>query len=181
VFHKGPFLRHEVPMKSSVLFVLIVVLLFITQTAGVNNAQTSNLKRNWKQFKKCYFTFSAPRTLKDLKTKGTDSCVGDFEDENIKIMFDYGWYGGKEKKRDYMLDFHEQTIEIDGKPGQLTTYIFNDQPNHRNAKKYRSSIYVELGGSRENGNTVTSLVMIIAVKKKEDWETAKEIFKTIKF
>jgi heat shock protein HslJ len=137
------------------------------------NETRQNSQSNWQQFSKCGFTFSAPKTLVDLTGRGIDSCVGSFKDENLRIGIDYGMYSARFKKESSRIEFKEETIEIDGKSAQLITYVYSI---NYGVKTYFSGLHIELD---TKGNL--ALNMIIFVANEKDLETAKQIFKTIKF
>lgn len=132
---------------------------------------------DWKRFKICGFTFYTPKTLKNLNSKGIDSCVGGFEDTNLSIEIDYGWYSSRYKKYTYdsKLEFREETIEIDNKSAQLVTYIDGQKDA---VKKYIAGLYLEV---KNDGAITTALNMTTRVVTEKDLETAKQIFQTIKF
>src|SRR5262245_24973612 len=101
-------------MKFRIKFLILFLFTFSISTF----AQTNKLKRDWKQFEKCGFTFFALKTLESDNRPGTDSCVGTFTDSNLIIHIDLGWYSGKSEKDESTLNFKEQVLTIDGKKAQ---------------------------------------------------------------
>jgi hypothetical protein len=166
---------------------LILLFLFLPT---INLAQSSIPPKDWKKFEKCGFTFFAPKTVKEQKSIGIDSCIGVFSNKEVLILIDSGWYSGKFKKDNNKLEFIEEAVEINSKMGQLATYYDNRiEPTLDKYKKYIAGLHIEGGEElkeiRPNGPRIVirkdSLKMVILVANKKDLEKVKQIFTTIKF
>lgn len=147
----------------------------LTKAPPVEPAAPNLPVSDWQRFSKCQFTFSAPKTLKDMKAHMIDSCVERFEDDNLTVFIEYGWYRKKFEKERTMQNFKREIVKIDGKPGELVTYM---EPDDDGVKWYNASLYVKV---RMSGPMTTSLVMAVSGNNKTDLETARQIFKSIKF
>jgi hypothetical protein len=161
-------------MKVKTNLLIIILLAFPISTL----AQTKHLPKNWKRIKICDFTFSAPQTFQDLKVKGIDSCVGSFQDEELSLTFDYGRYSGKFQKSESTFNFKQQPLLIGGRLGKFVT--FESKPSET-VKRYYAGIYVELGKKNRQIPMITKFNMCISGRSEKVLETARQIFKTIKF
>ena len=92
----------------------------------------------------------------------------------MRIAIDYGLYSGEYKNDGTTVDFKEEFTEIDGKKAQLVTF-----KDARDRRKLVAGLYVLI--HEVPGKMKTSLNMMINVKNAEDLETAKRIFRSIRF
>ena len=115
-----------------------------------------------------------PKELKNQNVRGIDSCVAEFRSGKMRLAIDYGSYSGAYRNDGTTLDFKEEFVEIDGKRAQLVT--FRDA---RGGLRFGAGLYVLINESREGMKT--ALNMMVQVKRAEDLETAKRIFRSIRF
>ena len=134
---------------------------------------------DWRLVKNCGITFFAPKDLKDLKAQGIDSCVRELEDENIKIAIDVGNFEGKFTKNDKFLEYKEEMVEIDGQKAQSVTFIDNNEyVVKRGNRKFVAGVHIEINETESKKRYYN---IAILGKSEKDLETARQIFKTIKF
>jgi hypothetical protein len=151
---------------------------------GINSiAQGKDMTlKSWKKISACKISFLVPKNVKNQKAQGIDSCIAEFESSSVRISIDYGWYGGSFTKYDTMLDFKEESIEIDGKKAQLVSYVEGSMfAKYHPKEKYVMGIYVNLSEGQNQEVMKTSLKMKVAAKSERDLQTAKQIFRSIKF
>ncbi len=157
-------------MKSKRSFLILFLL-----TLSISSfAQTDNLSKDWIKFEKCGFTFSAPKTLKDLTERGIDSCAESLQDKNIIIHIDLGWYSDNfEGKKSYP-NFTEENLLINGRKAKFVTYVDDFEEGQSNV----AGLYIKL---KSKGVMTYAVDIKIIVSDKKDLKTAKQIFRTIKF
>ena len=142
--------------------------------------QEPDVPANWTKINVCHFSFFAPPDMKDLATRGVDSCVARFANQDITVYLDYGQYGGPHRQGNSDLEFKEQSLSIDGKKAQLVTYI--DASHSNSGLYYNASLYVIVKESELDGRPKPiSLMMSIRGERQKDRETALTIFRTIRF
>ena len=167
------------------LFIIILFLAFAHDCLGSSDifAQNSEVPFGWKKVSVCQMSFLIPKTLKNRNAEGTDSCIAVFSNSKTALGIDYGWYGSAYKinklNKDYILDFKEETIKIDGKDAQFATFIDTRTNPKRN---FIARIYVVLDEGKNNEfGMKTSLNMKVAVRNEKEFEIAKQIFQSIRF
>lgn len=166
-------------INKMITFKIPLQILFLLTFSFTNFAQTDKPHQDWQQISRCYFSFSAPRTLKDLRSNGIDSCVSQFEDKNIRILIDVGHIRSQFEKDDYLSKLNGEILEIDGHKGKFSTYIDTDKDlKKRGNRKYVAGIYFE---STDAQSKKIYFNITISGKTEQDLETSKQIFKTIKF
>ncbi len=142
--------------------------------------QQSNVPDGWVKINICNLSFFAPPDMKDSGTKGADSCVAQFANNDIKLYLDYGRYGGEDTQSRLNRGSKEQSISIDGKKGHLLTYI--DDSHGNSGRKYDASLCVVVRESESEGFPKTiSLMMWVQGESEKDQEIAQRIFRTIRF
>lgn len=140
----------------------------------------SNGPDGWVKINICRLSFFAPPDMKDLGTKGADSCVAQFANNQITLYLDYGRYGSPNTQSSLNRGSKEQSISIDGKKGHLITYI--DDSHGNSGRKYDASLYVVVRESETEGFPKTiSLMMWVQGDSEKNQEIAQRIFRTIRF
>ena len=134
----------------------------------------------WVKINVCQISFFAPSDMKDLGTKGADSCVAQFANNDITLYLDYGPYGGPPTEGSLNRGSTEQLISIDGKDAKLLTYI--DDTHGNSGRKYDASLYVLVKEpeSKDLPKGI-SLMMWVQGQREKDQEIAQRIFRTIRF
>ncbi len=142
--------------------------------------QQDDAPDGWVRIHICRLSFFAPADMKDLGTKGADSCVAQFASNQMTLYLDYGRYGSPNTQSSLNRGSKEQSISIDGKKGYLITYI--DDSHGNSGRKYDASLYVVVGESESEGFPKTiSLMMWVEGESEKDQEIAQQIFRTIRF
>jgi hypothetical protein len=114
------------------------------------------------------FKFSIPPDLKEVSIRGIDSFVGQYKGTNLSLSFDYGDYS------DPLIHCQgaAHVEEIDGKTAKIVTECYSrrgDSPRHGIGVHFP-----KLGRD-------TKLTVLVECNSTNDFETAKTIFRTIRF
>jgi hypothetical protein len=117
-----------------------------------------------------------PKTLRNHKANGMDSCIGVFSNRRLSLALDFGWYSGV-SRRDNHLDFKEVSAEIDGRKGQFATYR---DTSITDAKKWVARIFAVVKPANGPESEI-GVNMFVWVKSPKDFDTASRIFKSIRF
>ena len=160
---------------------LSAVVISISGLFSFTRAQQQNdVPDGWTKITVCRLSFFAPPDMKDIGTKGIDSCVAQFANNDITLYLDYGLYGSPPRQGNSDLEFKKQSVSIDGKNAQLATYI--DASHSNSGLKYNAGIYVVVKESKLEGFPKTiSLMMSVRGERQKDQQTAQRIFRTIRF
>lgn len=123
----------------------------------------------WKLVKNQHFSFAIPDSFKEVEVHGVDSFVGQFEDEGIKLMFDYGMYSND--FRDWPAETKFETIPCGNETARVGTRESTDLPN----VGVITQAYVKENTRHSN------LAMGANCRGPKEADLAKNIFKTIRF
>jgi hypothetical protein len=118
------------------------------------------------------FEFSAPPDFKAVPVHGIDSFVGEYRGDTITLVFDYGPYSDP---LDYQgrPAYTSHTERIGGKVAKIVSY-YNPVSGHH--FDYAIGVYFpDLNGKG------TRLTVYATCKTTHDYETARTIFRTIRF
>lgn len=161
--------------------ILSAIVMTISGFVSITHAQPQNdVPDGWTKITVCRLSFFTPPDMKDLGTKGVDSCVARFANNDITLYLDYGRYGGPPRQGNSDLEFKEQFVSIDGRNAQLVTYV--DASHSNSGLKYNAGIYVVVKEPEiESFPKTISLMMSVLVERRKDQETAQRIFRTIRF
>jgi hypothetical protein len=162
-------------------FIKTLFLAFAFSYVGLTNNSAQNLKvpSDWKKVSACATSFFVPQDFKETDREITDSCVRTFGDGKIWLHIDYGYYGGASKNKKTVTDFKDEFIKINGKKAQLATYR-EDFADAENVLVARIYVVVDKSEKKTKGLT-TSLNMEVVLKNEKDLETARQIFRSIRF
>jgi hypothetical protein len=162
---------------------LILIATLVTVTFAANTpAQRTSGRKDSITVQACHITFNVPPTLKRNRTEGIDSCIVEFENRNMLLSIDYGWYGGAEKKSDVTIDFKEQSLSVGGKTGTLATYVDNSLYARRHPeRKYVAHLYVVVKPDIRNPQMTTSLTMTVRGRGAKELDIADRIFRSVRF
>ncbi len=127
---------------------------------------TNETPVNWQFIDANLFTLSLPSNWKFNKLQGTDSYVGEFVGDGIKLSFDFGWYSSR--------------LAEDGDPNYVVTYetIGGYRAKIVEPKVVGSGITGIYFGDLGNQNRFNLYGNDISSSQKE---TVLKIFRTIKF
>lgn len=176
-------------MKGSSLKTTVAILIFVfwnntftlwtRPVAAVNNnlpdAQIS-VPSGWRKIDfegKC--SFYLPPDMR-LTGTGLDSFTREYSNGRIQVVFDYepdGHLAYESRAMVFGKDFKEIELQVDGKKSFLFVYQAKDRKNRRT---HDADLYV---GDLPNGDVIMS--MEVTSRSARDLETAKAIFRTIKF
>lgn len=113
------------------------------------------------------FSFYAPPDLKPIPVQGVDSFVGEYQGDSITLHFDYGRFSNSLDDRD-CADYTSNEEQIGGKDAKIAS--FNAYGENV------VGVYFPTAGGEEIRLTVTA-----TGKSPADHDTAKAIFRTIRF
>jgi hypothetical protein len=153
-------------VKNNFFQLAVAFWVLIFATVGSSYAQEREIPKRWREVKICGLSFLIPKELKNQKIRGIDSCVASFEGKKITLGMDYGAYTAAPESETIYPDTKRELLEIDGKKAHLATY------------SYGARIYVLVGKSDFGKH---ALGMTISIKNKNDVETARQIFQSIRF
>lgn len=163
------------------LFIKTLFLAFAFGYVGLTNnfAQKLKVPSDWKKISACGISFFVPQDFNEKDSEGTDSCVTTLGNGKIWLHIDYGYYGGASENDETVTDFKEEFIKIDGKKTQLATYR-EDFADTKNALVARIYVVVDTSEKKTKG-VITSLNMEVVLENEKDLETARQVFRSIRF
>ncbi len=153
-------------MKNNLFRLAVASWVLIFVTVGNIYAQEREIPKRWKEVKICGLSFLVPKELKNKKTRGIDSCVAAFKSKKMSLGLDYGFHTASFDSESIYPDTKRESLDVDGRKARLATY------------SYGARIYILVGewsfGKSALGMTITS-------KNKNDVQTARQIFQSIRF
>ncbi len=159
--------------------ILIAALLFATFVVAAPHTQRKDVSAT---VQVCHITMRIPTDLKRNSREGIDSCIAEFENRDMLLSLDYGWYGGATKKSDVTVDFKEQSFLIGGKTGKLATYIDDSLYARKHPeRKYVAHLYVEVKEGGADSPMKTSLMISMRGRSAKALEIGVRIFGSIRF
>jgi hypothetical protein len=170
---KANSLGRVVANMTRLFCILVLASAYVCADVGGGYAQVSEVPDGWKKISVCQFHFLIPQSMKNQNARGIDSCVAEFKSSKMRLAIDYGAYSGSYMSDGSNLDFKEEVAEIDGKKAQLVTF-----KDARERRDFVAGLYVLI--HEETGRKI-SLNMTITVRSAEDLETAKRVFRSIRF
>lgn len=149
----------------SVILCLTAVICLATNA----RAQSSNRSRTINAGE--VFTFRLPVDFKQSET-GVDSFMRGYQRGHARFIFVCGDTASFEYNEKNMRDLREETVAIDGKPATIRTFLYQFE---------RAALYItELNvGDWRNGKA--ELYMSMDSPDRADSETAKQIFRSVRF
>jgi len=140
--------------------------------SGCTPATSVSPPFGWVQIDAREFSFYVPPDVKAVPVQGIDSFVGEYNGDSISLNFDYGHYSDP-------LDYKERTNyiahdeRIDDKKARVVSY---DNPGSGHPFDYAIGIHFP----EVNGKDIR-LTVYATCKTTNDYETARTVFRTIKF
>jgi hypothetical protein len=168
---------------SSAMKLLFLFLIATVASVSSNVAQEKpDVPEGWTKSDICHISFYAPPDIKQTNVRGIDSCVAQFVNSDITLYLDYGIYGGLDSPHGSELEWKHVPLSVDGKNGQLTTYV--DASHSNSGLKYVAGLYVVVKPgepSRERDSRPTTLMMSVISDRRTDRDAALAIFRTLRF
>lgn len=177
-------------MKVSSLKTTVAILIFVFWTntftpwtrpvAAVNNnlpdAQIS-VPSGWRKIDADgKFSFYLPPDMRDTGVRSIENLHREYTNGRMQVRFDYDpiqYLAYSNRARTLGGNFQEIELQVDGKKSFLFIYQRSDRKNRRT---HDADLYV---GDLPNGDVIMS--MEVTSRSARDLETAKAIFRTIKF
>jgi len=122
------------------------------------------------------FTFYLPPEMWDTGSQGIENLHGEYTNGRMHLSYDYEPYGYlayENRARAFGKDFQEIELQVDGKKSFLFIYQGLDRKKRRT---YNADLYVG-----DIPNHAPLLSMHVSSRSARYIETAKTIFRTIKF
>lgn len=113
------------------------------------------------------FSFYAPPDMRPFPVEGVDSFVGEYHGNSITLYFDYGRFSNSLDDRD-CTDHTSNEERIDGKDAKIASF-------HANGENVVGVYFPNAGGEG------IRLTVTATGKSPTDFDTAKAIFRTIRF
>ena len=152
---------------------LVCTLLAMASSCTPATSDTSvSPPSGWVQIDAREFSFYVPPDMKAVPVQGIDSFVGEYKGESISLDFDYGHWSNRLDDEEEP-NFIANEERIGGKKARVVSY---DAPNSIHTYDY--AIAVHFREVNENDNRLT---VYATCKTANDRETARTIFRTIKF
>lgn len=145
---------------------------------GPNAARSSEapspntVQAQWRRINGDGFSIEAPPGIRHVRHQGIDSIVGEFRGRNIRISYDFGWYGGHLKG--WRADVQE--VVIDGRRAKLGL----DVPRVKGwgLKRYPLQTAISV---RDDPDPHTTLDATAICATAEDCALARRMFASIRF
>ena len=143
---------------------------------GIPDAQTS-VPSGWRKIDaNGKFSFYLPPDMRDTGVRGIENLHREYSNGRIYLSYDYEPYGHLayvNRAIAFGKDFQEIELQVDGKKSFLFLYQNKDRKNRRT---HNADLYV---GDLPNSEVIVS--MLVSSRSPQVVETAKTIFRTIKF
>jgi hypothetical protein len=123
-----------------------------------------------------------PTSLKRNSREGVDSCIAEFENRDMLLSIDYGWYGGAATESEGRMRFKEHSFSTGGKTGTLATYIDDSLYARKHPeRKYVAHLYVVIQPGSTDSHMTTSLMITVSGRSANELEIADRIFRSVSF
>jgi hypothetical protein len=155
----------RIPISSTVFLTVAVTIFLVTSVPAQRSSEWKTINAEG------VFTFKLPVGFKQSET-GVDSFMLGYQRGHARFIFVCGDSASNDYHDENMHNLREETTTIDGKHATIRTFIY---------KWERSSEYVtELNvGDWRKGHV--ELYMAMDSPDRSDMDTAKQIFKSVKF
>jgi len=153
---------------SQLPFVVLVALF-----SGCMPSTSISPPSGWVQVDAKKFVFFVPPDIKPVPVHGIDSFVGEYQGNSISLSFDYGLYSDDLTTAEGGSDYSSHLERIGGKKARISSFYF---PN--TGHPFDNAIGVHFP---EAGGKNIKLTVFATCKTTNDYETARRIFRTIKF
>ena len=148
---------------------------------------TEPLPQDWKRIDaEGKFTFSVPPDMEAEVAQGTDSYVGQYRGNSLRLYFDYGWWPGNFCDARYTAQKPQHTdvtTQIGGQTARLVTF-YEPAPKMDHEFPYVAVVcFAELGTEEitEEIRQKITLTMWANGKGRAEQQTAEKIFRSIQF
>ncbi len=130
-------------------------------------------QNDWKRIDLEQFSFSIPLEMKQLKIINIDSAVWRYSNNDLELTIDFGLYSGLPKIYKEEVNYREEKVKISGKNAKIVSFISEESDKDC---KYNTAIYFP-----KVEDKYTKLSFFICSDLPQSQETAKAIFRSIKF
>ena len=164
-------------MKRRLFLLLVLVFLQWVKT----EAQTTPAPEGWKKVTACQFTFNLPNDMQGVPQWPVDSCLAGYENEEISIELDYGWYSGPGGQQDWEKVYRTSSIKINGRTAELITYVI-DTDKMKTKHPLVTHIHLITHAPKKGKlRTTTSLLFTISCTEAVVQSVVKQIYESIRF
>jgi hypothetical protein len=166
--------KHTMKSRSLVLLPLLLLTGCEDSKSLPSDPKASNPDaiESWAQVDGRAFAFRVPPDMKAVPVQGIDSEVGEYRGDSISLSFDHGLFSDPmdyRKQADYIS--HEE--RINGRKARIVSYY---SPGREHPFDFAIGVHFP----NVNGKNVR-LTVYARCKTKDDYETARTIFRTIRF
>jgi hypothetical protein len=163
---------------NRILHVIVFGIVVGTFIATGAFAQETPVPKGWKRVTACEFSFLLPEKTREISGRPIDSCIAAFEYRGINIGLDYGLYSSPVSEYDWMENYQNKPITINGREARLITY--DDTRNKRHVSTATNLRMITTKAPYPGSNEV-SLLMVISGKPSIDRQIVKRIYESVKF
>ena len=135
-------------------------------------APPNTVQSAWRRINGDGFSIEAPPGMRHVGQQGIDSSVGEFRGRNIRIYYDFGWYGAHLKG--WRGDVRE--VVIDGRRAKLGLNV--QRVKGSGLKRYPLQTAISV---RDDPDPDTTLDGTAICATAEDCEIARRMFASIRF
>jgi len=140
---------------------------------GCTPSTSVNPPPGWVQVDARKFVFYAPLDLKAVPVHGLDSFIGDYKGDSITLSFDYGLYSDPLETAHGGSGYTSHRERIGGQMAKIASFYL---PNSDPQFDFAIGVHFPKAAGKEIGLTVFA-----TCKSTNDYETARTIFRTIRF
>lgn len=156
-------------MRTSRQLLLIAVC---SALSGCTPSTSVNPPNGWVQVDAKKFSFYVPSDIKAVPVRGIDSFVGEYKCDSISLSFDYGQYSNR-LENEGESGYASRKERIGGKSAKIASFHY---PNTGHPFDHAIGVHFPQVAGKE-----VRLTVFATCKTTNDYETAKTIFRTIKF
>ena len=171
-------------MKTSRVIPLVLVALLGCKGAekpapSESESRRSELGRGWKSVDAgAAFSFALPTEMEQQRALGTDSLVGEYKSERMRVTFDYGPYSIPASSYSGKSGCDEESESISGKEA---TIVECRKPKANSVYGHVAAIHFsDVHKMGESADTM-KLTMEIEYNEEDDLETVRKVFQSIVF
>ena len=131
----------------------------------------------WQNIDAGELAFTLPCDMVQKPVQGIDSKVASYESPTLSLMYDYGRYSSDLGELKGQPEFREESSTIGGKPARIVTARSADAANQ---PPFTAGVAFASVGPASRADKIR-LTMVAHGKTAADQETAKRIFRSIRF
>lgn len=151
----------------------LLVVTLVATFFGCMPSTSVNPPAGWTKVDTGKFVFYVPSDIKTVPVRGIDSFVGQYKGNTISLSFDYGFYSSRLEDAEGGSGYTAHWERIGGKKARIASFYF---PNTGNPFDYAIGVHFPEAAGKD-----VRLTVFATCKSTNEYETARMIFRTIKF